>query len=204
MKLFVAVMGAPPTTFFAQVRPSEQIAGWIGALRLHSVIMVPPKRILRVAGARPLPFAAIVGRDGGAASIRQPQYADAMFPCFPILIDRDAAIRLERYHVNECISVRQVRRRAVNEVVKVGPNARGFCRAVVALDDRRKNSRHSLSPTSHRTRASATCPLALARKKPKGGRLSLRAIAAELAARGFLNERGRPFNPKSVAAILAS
>jgi hypothetical protein len=45
---------------------------------------------------------------------------------------------------------------------------------------------------------------ALARKKPKGGKLSLRAISAELAARGFLNERGRPFNPKSVAAMLAS
>ena len=43
---------------------------------------------------------------------------------------------------------------------------------------------------------------ALGRKKPKGGRLSLRAIAAELAARGVLNERGRPFNPKSVANML--
>jgi DNA invertase Pin-like site-specific DNA recombinase len=31
---------------------------------------------------------------------------------------------------------------------------------------------------------------ALARKKPKGGRLSLRAISAELAARGVLNECG--------------
>jgi hypothetical protein len=37
---------------------------------------------------------------------------------------------------------------------------------------------------------------ALARRKPKGGKLSLRAISAELAARGVLNERGRPFNPK--------
>ncbi len=45
---------------------------------------------------------------------------------------------------------------------------------------------------------------ALARKKPKGGRLSLRAISAELAAQGFLNERGRPFNPKSIAAMLAA
>jgi DNA invertase Pin-like site-specific DNA recombinase len=44
----------------------------------------------------------------------------------------------------------------------------------------------------------------LARKKPKGGKLSLRAISAELAARGFLNEHGRPFNPKSVSALLAS
>jgi DNA invertase Pin-like site-specific DNA recombinase len=42
----------------------------------------------------------------------------------------------------------------------------------------------------------------LARKKPKGGRLSLRAISAELAEQGHLNERGKPFNPKSVAAML--
>ena len=44
----------------------------------------------------------------------------------------------------------------------------------------------------------------LARKKPKGGKLSLRAIAAELAARGHLNERGKPFAAKSVASMLAS
>jgi DNA invertase Pin-like site-specific DNA recombinase len=43
---------------------------------------------------------------------------------------------------------------------------------------------------------------ALARKKPKGGKLSLRAISSELAAQGFLNERGPPFNPKSIAAML--
>jgi Transposase DDE domain len=36
---------------------------------------------------------------------------------------------------------------------------------------------------------------ALARKKPKGGKLSL-AISAELATQGFLNERGRPFQPQ--------
>src|SRR5271166_3117090 len=45
---------------------------------------------------------------------------------------------------------------------------------------------------------------ALARKKPKGGKLSLRAISAELAAQGFLNERGLPFNPKSIATMLAA
>jgi hypothetical protein len=44
---------------------------------------------------------------------------------------------------------------------------------------------------------------ALGRKKPKGGQLSLRAISAELEARGFLNERGQPFHHKSVAAMLA-
>ena len=45
---------------------------------------------------------------------------------------------------------------------------------------------------------------AFARKRPKGGKLSLRAISAELAAQGFLNERGQPFNPKSVAVMLAA
>jgi hypothetical protein len=33
----------------------------------------------------------------------------------------------------------------------------------------------------------------LHRQKPKGGRMSLRAISAELATQGFLNENGRPF-----------
>jgi hypothetical protein len=42
----------------------------------------------------------------------------------------------------------------------------------------------------------------LARKRPKGGRMSLRAISAELAAQGHLNERGKPFNPKSIASML--
>jgi DNA invertase Pin-like site-specific DNA recombinase len=43
----------------------------------------------------------------------------------------------------------------------------------------------------------------LARKKPKGGALSLRAISAAMAELGHLNERGRPFNSKSVVAMLA-
>jgi hypothetical protein len=45
---------------------------------------------------------------------------------------------------------------------------------------------------------------ALGRKKPEGGKMSLRAVAAEMAARGFLNERGRSFNPKSIATMLAA
>ncbi len=44
----------------------------------------------------------------------------------------------------------------------------------------------------------------LRRKKPKDGHLRLRAIAGELATLGHLNERGRPFNPKSVAAMLST
>jgi DNA invertase Pin-like site-specific DNA recombinase len=43
----------------------------------------------------------------------------------------------------------------------------------------------------------------LHRQKPKGGRRSLRAISAELAAQGFLNENGRPFAAASVKSMLA-
>ena len=43
----------------------------------------------------------------------------------------------------------------------------------------------------------------LRRRKPKGGQLSLRDIARKLAARGFFNERGKPYAAKSVASMLA-
>ena len=43
----------------------------------------------------------------------------------------------------------------------------------------------------------------LARKRPKGGKMSLRAVSAALAEQGYLNERGKPFNPKSVSVLLA-
>src|SRR5262245_726135 len=42
----------------------------------------------------------------------------------------------------------------------------------------------------------------LHRRKPKGGRMSLRAISAELATQGFLNENGRPFAAASVTESL--
>lgn len=44
----------------------------------------------------------------------------------------------------------------------------------------------------------------LRRKKPKGGQMSLRAIAGELAAAGYLNERGAPFNPRAVLEMVNS
>jgi DNA invertase Pin-like site-specific DNA recombinase len=43
----------------------------------------------------------------------------------------------------------------------------------------------------------------LRRKSPKGGQMSLRQVSAKLAAQGYVNDRGRPFNPASVAAMLA-
>jgi DNA invertase Pin-like site-specific DNA recombinase len=61
--------------------------------------------------------------------------------------------------------------------------------------------RKSLSETRPEVVALAK---ALARKKPKGGKMSLRAVSVEMAARGFLNERGAPFNHKSVASMLAA
>jgi DNA invertase Pin-like site-specific DNA recombinase len=42
----------------------------------------------------------------------------------------------------------------------------------------------------------------LHRQKPKGGRMSLRAVSAELATQGFLNENGRPFAAASVKSML--
>ena len=41
----------------------------------------------------------------------------------------------------------------------------------------------------------------LRRKRPKGGQRSLRDIAAELAQRGILNERGKPFSAASINSM---
>jgi DNA invertase Pin-like site-specific DNA recombinase len=43
---------------------------------------------------------------------------------------------------------------------------------------------------------------ALRRKKPKGGRMSLREISAELATQGHLNSHGKPFSATAVASML--
>ena len=44
----------------------------------------------------------------------------------------------------------------------------------------------------------------LARYPVNGRKRSLRDIAVELEAQGYVNERGKPFNPKSVASMLTS
>jgi DNA-binding PadR family transcriptional regulator len=44
----------------------------------------------------------------------------------------------------------------------------------------------------------------LHRQRPKGGRMSLRSISAELATQGFLNENGRPFAAASIKSMLHS
>jgi hypothetical protein len=43
----------------------------------------------------------------------------------------------------------------------------------------------------------------LRRRRPKGGQRSLREISAELAARGFMNERGDAFSAASISSMLA-
>jgi DNA invertase Pin-like site-specific DNA recombinase len=43
----------------------------------------------------------------------------------------------------------------------------------------------------------------LRRCRPKAGQLSLRQVSNELAARGYLNERGKPYAAKSVASMLS-
>ena len=44
----------------------------------------------------------------------------------------------------------------------------------------------------------------LRRRRPKGGQLSLRGVATELATHGYFNERGNPYAAKSVASMLGS
>src|SRR4029077_10256508 len=42
----------------------------------------------------------------------------------------------------------------------------------------------------------------LRRRRPKGGQRSLREISAELAPRGIMNERGKPFSAASIKSML--
>jgi hypothetical protein len=80
--------------------------------------------------------------------------------------------------------------------------------AVAKLAAARKRKREREGRCEGRKPLNTTRPevVALARKlrrrKPKGGQLSLRGVASELAARGFLNERGKPYAAKSVASML--
>jgi DNA invertase Pin-like site-specific DNA recombinase len=81
--------------------------------------------------------------------------------------------------------------------------------AVAKLAAARKRKREQLGKCEGRKSHSEIRPevVALARRlrrrKPKGGQLSLRAVSAQLAAGGYLNERGKPYAAKSVASMLA-
>ena len=80
---------------------------------------------------------------------------------------------------------------------------------VAKLAAARKRKREREGRCEGRKPLSETRPdvVALARKlrrrKPKGGQLSLRAVSKELAARGYLNERGAAYAAKSVASMLS-
>ena len=82
--------------------------------------------------------------------------------------------------------------------------------AVAKLAAARKRKREREGRCEGRKPLSQTRPevVAVARKlrrrKPKGGQLSLREVSRELAARGHLNERGKPYAAKSVAVMLRS
>jgi DNA invertase Pin-like site-specific DNA recombinase len=81
--------------------------------------------------------------------------------------------------------------------------------AVAKLAAARKRKRERFGKCegrkSHREARPEVVALArkLRRKRPKGGQLSLRAVSKELAAQGYLNERGKPFAAKSVASMLS-
>jgi DNA invertase Pin-like site-specific DNA recombinase len=54
----------------------------------------------------------------------------------------------------------------------------------------------------HETNPQAVAMAQSFRAKRKGKQMSLRKIADELARQGYVNERNKPFNPKSVSAML--
>ena len=72
----------------------------------------------------------------------------------------------------------------------------------------RTRKRDSAGKCEGRKRMTETHPEVVAKvkalggRKPKGGAMSLRAISAALEAEGVHSERGMPFNPKSIAAML--
>jgi DNA invertase Pin-like site-specific DNA recombinase len=81
-------------------------------------------------------------------------------------------------------------------------------RLVAKLAAARKRRREATGKCEGRKSLAETNPEAvemarrLARKRKN--KPSLRAISAQLAASGYVNERGNPFNPKSVAAMLGA
>ena len=80
--------------------------------------------------------------------------------------------------------------------------------AVAKLAAARKRKREREGWCEGRKPLSETRPavVALARKlrrrRPKAGQLSLRQVSNELAAQGYLNERGKPYAAKSIASMV--
>lgn len=81
-------------------------------------------------------------------------------------------------------------------------------RLVAKLAAARKRKREKYGRCEGRKPIKETAPEAVALAKQlhrsrKGSRKSLRVISAELATQGYVNERGAPYNPKSVSAMVA-
>ncbi len=86
------------------------------------------------------------------------------------------------------------------EAASLGQLLSGIGKAIELVEiEKRMAAIKSLAETSPEAVAIAK---RLARKSPKGGRLSLRDISASLAFQGFLNERGKRYNHKSIASML--
>lgn len=80
---------------------------------------------------------------------------------------------------------------------------------VAKLAAARKRKREAQGKCEGRKSLAETKPEAVAlakalHRKTKAGRMTLRAIAAELATAGHRNENGAAYNPKSIAAMLAA
>ena len=58
-------------------------------------------------------------------------------------------------------------------------------------------------PLTETAPAAVALARSLRRKRPKGGRMSLRAIAAALAAAGYLGEKGKPYSAETVRTMTA-
>jgi DNA invertase Pin-like site-specific DNA recombinase len=82
--------------------------------------------------------------------------------------------------------------------------ARLVAKLRVARERKRADGHKVEGRKSHAERNPELVALArqLRRKRPKGGQRSLREIGRELAAAGYLNERGLPFAPASIASML--
>jgi hypothetical protein len=66
----------------------------------------------------------------------------------------------------------------------------------------RMKSGPSLSRCSYSASSSSALVRQMRRRRPKGGRMSLREISAELAARGFMNERGNAYSATSINSMI--
>ena len=80
--------------------------------------------------------------------------------------------------------------------------ASAVAKLAAALKRKREGRCEGRKPLSETRPQVVALARKLRRRKPKAGQLSLRAVASELAAHGFLNELGKLYAAKSVASML--